>query len=110
MSHTSNMSRAARKTVEDFRNGAEESKHIVEDVASDLLNTAKKVGAQAKEVVQERWENLRSTASDAVDQGRDKLQEVEHAVEERIQNRPFMSILMAIGFGFLVGFLCRRSR
>jgi ElaB/YqjD/DUF883 family membrane-anchored ribosome-binding protein len=104
------MSRAARKTAEDFRNGAEESKHIVQDAASDLLHTAKKVGSQAKEVVQERWDNLRNTASDVVEQGRDKLQDVEHAVEERIQNRPFMAILMAIGLGFLVGFLCRRSR
>jgi ElaB/YqjD/DUF883 family membrane-anchored ribosome-binding protein len=104
------MSRAARKTAEEFRNGAEESKHIVQDAASDLLQTAKKVGTQAKEVVQERWDNVRSAASDVVEQSRDKLHEVEHAVEERIQNRPFMSILMAIGFGFLVGFLCKRSR
>jgi ElaB/YqjD/DUF883 family membrane-anchored ribosome-binding protein len=53
---------------------------------------------------------LRSTASDMAEQGRDKMHEMEHAVEERIQDRPFMSILIAIGLGFLVGFLCKRSR
>jgi ElaB/YqjD/DUF883 family membrane-anchored ribosome-binding protein len=111
MSHTSNhMARTARKAASDVREAAEESKNIMQDVGSDLLHAAKKAGTQAKEAVQEGWDQLRNTAGDYVEQGRDRVMEMEHSVEQRIQSRPFMSLFVALGLGFFVGWLCRRSR
>lgn len=110
MSHTSNMSRNSRRAAEELHEAAEEAKGIMEGVAGDVLNSAKKAGAQAKEMVQERWDGLKSTAGDYASQAKDKIKETEQAVEERIKNRPIAALLIAIGFGFLVGILFKRSR
>jgi ElaB/YqjD/DUF883 family membrane-anchored ribosome-binding protein len=110
MSHTSRVSRAAQRATNGVHEGAESAKQTIVGAASDLLETAKDVGVQAKEAVQEGLSGIRDTATDYVKQGRKKMQNMEHVVEERIQSRPFMALLMAIGFGFIVGWLFRRSK
>jgi ElaB/YqjD/DUF883 family membrane-anchored ribosome-binding protein len=98
MAHTPNTHRNGRRTAEELRDAAEETKGIVQDVATDVMESAKKAGVQAKEMVQERWDDLKSTAGDYAEQARDKFSKTEKAVEKRIKNRPFVSLLMAVGF------------
>src|SRR5262245_54865946 len=110
MSHTSRVSHAAQRATNGVHEGAENAKQTIVGAANDLLETAKEVGVQAKEAVQEGLRGISDTATDDVKQGRKKMQDMENVVEERIQSRPFVSLLMALGLGFIIGWLFRRSK
>jgi ElaB/YqjD/DUF883 family membrane-anchored ribosome-binding protein len=82
----------------------DELKHKVADVADDV----RAVGGQVGKAAREQYENLRSRASDYVEQGREKAEEWEDSVESYIKAKPVQALLMAAGVGVILGLLWRR--
>jgi ElaB/YqjD/DUF883 family membrane-anchored ribosome-binding protein len=80
----------------------------VRESARSAQDAVQSTAANLKEAAAEGFENLKSTASDYLEQGRDKAMEFEETLEEQIQLRPISSVLIAAGFGFLLGMLCTR--
>lgn len=108
MSHTSNMSNSARRSAKEFSEAADQAKGAAKDAASELLESARKVGTHAKEVVQDRWDDVRTRTADYVEQGRDRARQMGKQVEDRIQESPIKSLLIAMGVGFLLGLFMKR--
>jgi ElaB/YqjD/DUF883 family membrane-anchored ribosome-binding protein len=61
------------------------------------------MGAIAKEVAQEKLEELRENAAATYEQGRDKVREATHTLERFIEEQPLTSVLIAAGVGLFLG-------
>lgn len=57
----------------------------------------------ARDAVLEKLDELRGSAADYCEQGRDKTQLFQRSLEQHIQERPLKSILIAAGIGLLLG-------
>ena len=90
-------SKANRAPAEQRANGRmrKQAKKVTQDVS--------KMGSIARDVAQEKLEQLRESATEYRDQGRDKIQEVERTIEDYIRERPIKTILIAAGVGLLLG-------
>ncbi len=108
-SHSQNMARNTRKTIDEVREAGESIKETIQDRASNVVQSVQKVGADAGAAVKEQYENVRDTAADYYKQGRRRARQMEKSFEDTVQERPVVSILVALGAGFLIGLLCRRS-
>ena len=103
-----NVTHQARNSANKMRNAAEEMKDAAEEKASDLMGTVKQVGADIARAAQDKFEDVRETAGEYLDQGRAKARELERSVEKRIQQQPLTALLVAVGIGFAIGFVCTR--
>ena len=85
----------------------------------EAINNAKKAGRQfedaGRQAVNDVKNDLASAAHNAGQEVRrrlntavEKAEEVTSDVESRIRNKPVESTLLALGAGFLIGFLARR--
>ena len=61
------------------------------------------MGAIAKDVAQEKLEELQEGASVAYEQGRDKVREATRTLERFIEEQPLTSVLIAAGVGLFLG-------
>ena len=61
------------------------------------------LGGLAREMAQEKVEQLRASASEYCEEGRDKVRQVEHSFEQFIRQQPLKSLLIAAGGGMLLG-------
>jgi ElaB/YqjD/DUF883 family membrane-anchored ribosome-binding protein len=89
---TANRARANR-TASD-RLGAQ-AKKVTEDI--------QELGGIAGEAAQEKLGQLRETASDRYEEGREKVQQVERTFEQYVQEHPVKSLLIAAGVGLVLG-------
>ena len=71
--------------------------------ARKITQDVSRMGDIARDMAQEKLEQLRESATDYKDQGRDKIQEVERTIEDYIRERPIKTILIAAGIGLLLG-------
>jgi len=76
--------------------------------AGDLRHDLEELGTAARDAAQERLENLRHTATDYLEQGRERVNQMEQQLETQIREQPLRSLLIASGIGFLCGVLMRR--
>jgi ElaB/YqjD/DUF883 family membrane-anchored ribosome-binding protein len=76
---------------------------------SDVKSSLQEMGSSAKQMAQEKFEDVRDSMVGYYEQGRDKAIELEHSLENRIRERPISSLLVATGVGFLVGMLWMRK-
>jgi ElaB/YqjD/DUF883 family membrane-anchored ribosome-binding protein len=81
-----------------LRESAQETGQQLYDKAQELGMQAQQLGTQVKE-----------TASQYYEQGREGLQELNKTLEAQIREKPLQSLLIAGGVGLLVGLLWRRS-
>ena len=65
---------------------------------------AQEVSAQVSDTARQ----VSETASAYYEQGREKMGEVEHYLEDTIRTKPLQSILLAAGVGLLVALLWKR--
>jgi ElaB/YqjD/DUF883 family membrane-anchored ribosome-binding protein len=70
-----------------------------QEVAKDL----QELGSIASDAVEENLEQLQDKGSKYYEQGRDRTYKAEHTVEQFIRDRPFKSILIAVGVGMFLG-------
>ena len=76
--------------------------------ARTVTQDIQELGGMAREMAQEKVEQLRASASEYCEEGRDKVQQVERSVEQFIRQQPLKSILIAAGVGMLLGGLWMR--
>jgi ElaB/YqjD/DUF883 family membrane-anchored ribosome-binding protein len=91
-----------------MRDSARRVRETATEEANSVLDSARAAGDHFTEAVRSGVTHLRDTASDYIDHGRDKARDIEQMAEQRISDRPFGSVLMALGLGFLIGFFCTR--
>lgn len=68
-------------------------------VAQDLHE----LGGMAREMAQEKVEQVRAGATDCAKEGRQKVRNVEHSIEQYIREQPLKSMLIAAGAGMVLG-------
>lgn len=73
-------------------------------VAQDI----QELGGMAREMAQEKVEQVRANASEYCEEGRETVQQVEHRFEQFVRQQPVKSILIAAGVGMLLGGLWMR--
>ena len=76
--------------------------------ARTVTQDIQELGGMAREMAQEKVEQLRASASEYCEEGRDKVQQVEHSFEQFVRQQPLKSILIAAGVGMLLGGLWMR--
>ena len=85
----------------------EEATHFGEK-ASQAMHHIQEAGIEARRAAKQQFGQMRNAASEYLEQGRVQMQEMGQAVEHRIHEQPFRSLLMAAGLGFLLGIFWRR--
>lgn len=76
--------------------------------AKEMRKDFQELGGTAVEALQEKFGELRETASEYYEQGKDKFGEVERSIENFIKEQPLKSLLIAAGAGWLLGRYCMR--
>lgn len=71
----------------------------VQSVADDLAE----LGTHAGDLARQRYERMKSSASDLVQEGRERVEDMERSLEEYIADNPIKSVLIAAGIGLLLG-------
>ncbi len=71
--------------------------------------TIREKGAQLRGAAQEQLENIKESAQQYYERGRETAMEWEQNFEDYVREQPVKSILIAAGVGLLVGFIWRRS-
>ena len=77
--------------------------------ATETRGNLADMGHLAKEVVQDKYHDLKDRASEKYDEGKEKLQEFEATLARKVRESPIKSVLIAAGAGLVLGFLWRRS-
>ncbi len=68
-----------------------------------VVEDLQQLGGMAREMTQEKVEQVRAGAADYAKEGRDKAREVEHSIERYIREQPLKSMLIAAGVGMVLG-------
>ncbi len=89
--------RAARPPSERRVNGRPRKK------ARTVTQDIQELGGMAREMAQEKVEQLRAGASEYCKEGRDRVQRVERSFEQFVRQQPLKSVLIAAGVGMLLG-------
>ena len=71
--------------------------------ARTVTQDLQELGGMAREMAQEKVAQLRASASEYCEEGRDKVQQVERGFEQFVRQQPLKSILIATGVGILLG-------
>jgi ElaB/YqjD/DUF883 family membrane-anchored ribosome-binding protein len=74
----------------------------------DIKQNVQDLGSSARQMAQDQYETLRSSAGDYIEQGRTRAMEMERSLESQIRDQPLKSVLMAAGFGLVLGVLWSR--
>jgi ElaB/YqjD/DUF883 family membrane-anchored ribosome-binding protein len=102
--------------VDDLRKDLQSLKDDVTRLAGQLSTALASSGEDAFGGVRERFrrvrDNVADAASDAGERGRDAVSEfadtIGSTVEDNVRARPFSTVALALGLGFLFGALWRR--
>ncbi len=79
---------------------------IVDDVSS-FNGHLQEIGQSAKKVAQESLDHVRENMNEYYQKGVEKTKAFEHKIEDKIQEYPLRSLLIASGVGLVVGMLLR---
>lgn len=99
----------AREFVQTAEEKAAALKEKAVETAQQLRDTATERAAQFKSVATERAQQFKETATEQWDDTRVKAKELQVTAEDYIRQNPTKCVLSALGAGFLVGLLVRRS-
>jgi len=77
--------------------------------AMEVTKDIREMGNIAKDAVEEKVEQVRDSASDLYAQGRDRIHDVSCSVAHFLRERPFQSVLIAAGIGWLLGRFGKRG-
>jgi hypothetical protein len=96
--HIAGMSNSAKRRAA-AADTKQEQEHEVACESTGILPSIGRMGTEA-------WHAVQSGVGDLCCMSKEKAMEVEHAVEEKIQHRPIVSVLAALGLGAIIGSLC----
>ncbi len=66
------------------------------------------MGSQARTAATQKYEELRDSASEYYEQGKERAREWEHSLEQYVQEKPLQAVLIAAGIGVVLGLLWKR--
>jgi ElaB/YqjD/DUF883 family membrane-anchored ribosome-binding protein len=75
------------------------------DQTETVREDIRKLGRIARDAAHEKLDEARHTASDYVEQGREKAEQLEDQLVEYVREKPVKSMLIAAGLGIFVGIL-----
>jgi ElaB/YqjD/DUF883 family membrane-anchored ribosome-binding protein len=87
---------------------AQDLKEAAQEKVGAAAQKVQQVGSDVKHAVQDRFEDLQDRASDYYRQGRTKVRELNHTLENRVRAQPLTYLLVAGSVGFALGFLFTR--
>jgi ElaB/YqjD/DUF883 family membrane-anchored ribosome-binding protein len=71
--------------------------------AKEVAKDVKQMGEIVRDAAQDKLGQLHANASDHCELQKDRLVSIERSAEQYLRQRPFQSVLIAAGFGLLVG-------
>ena len=74
----------------------------------DIKQNMQDLGSSARQMASEQYDSLRTSATDYIEQGRARAMDMEQSLESQIRDQPLKSVLMAAGFGLILGVLWSR--
>jgi len=77
--------------------------------AVEVTKDLQEMGGIVRDAAQEKLGQVRESASEYYEQGRDKVHDVVRTFEQFVRQQPFKSVLIATGVGWLLGRFWRRS-
>ena len=86
------------------RPGGSGERSPAQETSRQGRDTTQEVSAQVSDAARQ----VSETASAYYEQGREKMGEVEHYLEDAIRTKPLQSLLLAAGVGLLVALLWKR--
>jgi ElaB/YqjD/DUF883 family membrane-anchored ribosome-binding protein len=75
--------------------------------ADQVVESVKELGDEARSLAEKQISQVRDSAAEYWEDGRRQAGEWEESFEEMIREKPIQSLAIALGAGFLVGFLFR---
>jgi ElaB/YqjD/DUF883 family membrane-anchored ribosome-binding protein len=85
----------------------EQRAHLREN-ASELGHNVQEIGRLTRDIAQETMGMIKENAGEVYHQGVERAKGMEKDLEKRIQDKPLQSLLIALGLGFIVGWLFHR--
>jgi ElaB/YqjD/DUF883 family membrane-anchored ribosome-binding protein len=76
--------------------------------AHDLGHNVQEIGRISRDIAQETMGMLKENAGEYYQQGIERAKGMEQDLEKRIKEKPMQSLLIALGLGFIVGWLFHR--
>lgn len=76
----------------------------IKELRADLA----KLGVLARDAANEKVQQAEESLQGCLDEGRERIDECEDRVTDYIRAKPFQSVLIAIGAGFLLSLFLRR--
>lgn len=76
--------------------------------ATDLGHNVQDIGRITRDIAQETMGAIKENAGDYYQQGVDRAKGLEKDLEGKIKEKPMQSLLIALGLGFIVGWLFHR--
>src|SRR5262245_53215576 len=99
------MSNLAHDVASESQRAAGELKEVLQSRGTRMVKKAQSAAKDAAGSVKEKYDQLRGTASDYAEQGREKLVSAERTVEKQITQHPIASVLIGMGIGLAIGLI-----
>jgi len=68
-----------------------------------VVQDFKELGGMAREMAQEKVDQVQAGAADCAKEGSEKIRQAEHSIEQYIREQPVKSMLIAAGVGLVLG-------
>jgi ElaB/YqjD/DUF883 family membrane-anchored ribosome-binding protein len=80
----------------------------LKESAGHVAESLKEVGDEVRTLAGKQVSQVRDTAAAYWEDGRRRATDWEESLEDMVREQPLKSVLMAVGAGFVLGFLFRR--
>jgi len=80
----------------------------LKDKATEVASNIRDMGSNAYEAATQKYDDLKETATEYYQAGREKAQQWESQIESYVRDQPIKSLLMAAGVGIIVGAIWKR--
>ncbi len=105
---SSNATSRLQHETDGLRSMAEDAKAAAQEKIGAAAEKVQQMGSTVKHVVQDQLEGLQSRASECYEQGRARMRDLNHSLENRVRAQPMTYLLVAGSLGFALGFLLTR--
>src|SRR5690606_22397859 len=95
-------------TTEDLQAQVEQLKEDIAAIAATLANLGSQTVRDAKRSAKETYKSAYIQGEDAIDELRNKAQDLEAQLTATVRERPIASLATALGVGYLLALLSRR--
>jgi ElaB/YqjD/DUF883 family membrane-anchored ribosome-binding protein len=96
------------ESVQNISEAAGKAQGAVSDSANEIGHNLRDLGTQARTAANRKYEELRDSATDYYQHGKERAQEWEQSLEQYVQEKPLRSVLIAAGIGVVLGLLWKR--